>query len=384
MDKPVETFFAPAERAQLLELRRDIDFAAQNPVIDGVLATANCILAVLNEHRQILAVNEELLKALGVENVSDVLGLRPGEAVSCVYAGRQPGGCGTSEYCETCGAAISIVTSLAQDEPVERRCAIQAKLNGKPTDLFFRVRCSPLSFEGHRLLLLMLVDISKQQQLAALERIFFHDIRNILTGLIGKSELLLQVHDAQVRDYARDLHWLIQRLAQEVEVQSILSRMELQEFTPSRRDVVVTDVLRELELMFEAHPAAQGKTIEFPVARGDCIVQTDPSLLIRVLNNMIVNALEASQPGDTVKVWLETSLTGTAFCVWNHQAIPPPVALRIFQRNYSTKKELGRGLGTFSMKLIGEEYLGGAVTFETSPEDGTMFRLSLPEVKCAG
>ena len=121
MDRSAETYFAPAARAQAPELHKDIDFAAHNPVIDGLLKTTSGMLAVLNEHRQILAANEALLKTLGIENASDVLGLRPGEAVSCVYADRHPGGCGTSEYCQTCGAAIAIVTSLAEDEPVERR-----------------------------------------------------------------------------------------------------------------------------------------------------------------------------------------------------------------------------------------------------------------------
>ena len=34
---------------------------------------------------------------------------------------------------------------------------------------------------------------------------------------------------------------------------------------------------------------------------------------------------------------------------------------RIFQRSFSTKAERGRGLGTYSMKLLGEGYLHGRV-----------------------
>jgi hypothetical protein len=34
------------------------------------------------------------------------------------------------------------------------------------------------------------------------------------------------------------------------------------------------------------------------------------------------------------------------FCVWNQEVIPEDIALRIFQRNNSTKKESGRGMGT--------------------------------------
>jgi sensor histidine kinase regulating citrate/malate metabolism len=59
--------------------------------------------------------------------------------------------------------------------------------------------------------------------------------------------------------------------------------------------------------------------------------------------------------------------------------IPEKVALRIFQRSFSTKAKKGRGIGTYSMKLFGERYLGGKVGFETNEEKGTMFFIELPE-----
>ncbi len=54
------------------------------------------------------------------------------------------------------------------------------------------------------------------------------------------------------------------------------------------------------------------------------------------------------------------------------------MARRIFQRNFSTKAEAGRGIGTFSMKLLGEEVLGGKVSFTSTENDGTVFVLSHP------
>jgi signal transduction histidine kinase len=37
----------------------------------------------------------------------------------------------------------------------------------------------------------------------------------------------------------------------------------------------------------------------------------------------------------------------------------------------------GQGLGTYSMKLLDEQLLGGRVTFSSSSADGTCFRLHL-------
>ena len=57
---------------------------------------------------------------------------------------------------------------------------------------------------------------------------------------------------------------------------------------------------------------------------------------------------------------------------------PEEQTLRIFHRNYTTKEGQGRGLGTYSMKLLGEKVLGGEVDFSTSPGGGIVFSLTLP------
>ena len=64
--------------------------------------------------------------------------------------------------------------------------------------------------------------------------------------------------------------------------------------------------------------------------------------------------------------------------VWNAQQISDEISCRIFQRHFSTKGGMGRGLGTFSAKLFTEKYLGGSLNFVTSPDAGTTFSLCLP------
>ncbi|MFA7348153.1 MAG: ATP-binding protein, partial [Desulfurivibrionaceae bacterium] len=57
--------------------------------------------------------------------------------------------------------------------------------------------------------------------------------------------------------------------------------------------------------------------------------------------------------------------------------MPENVQLQIFQRSFSTKGT-GRGLGTYSIKLLGERYLKGRVSFTSTPEKGTTFRFRCP------
>ena len=55
--------------------------------------------------------------------------------------------------------------------------------------------------------------------------------------------------------------------------------------------------------------------------------------------------------------------------------MPDDAQLQIFQRSFSTKCEPGRGLGTYSMKLLGERFMGGVVDFTSRAPEGTTFRL---------
>jgi sensor histidine kinase regulating citrate/malate metabolism len=62
--------------------------------------------------------------------------------------------------------------------------------------------------------------------------------------------------------------------------------------------------------------------------------------------------------------------------VHNQGFIPKDVQLQIFQRSFSTKGE-GRGIGTYSMKLLGEKYLKGKVRFESLDKNGTTFYIEI-------
>lgn len=73
---------------------------------------------------------------------------------------------------------------------------------------------------------------------------------------------------------------------------------------------------------------------------------------------MIKNALEASLPASTVTISSKRDKEIVRFSVHNGTYMPRDVQLQLFQRSFSTKG-IGRGLGTYSMKLLGEKYLKG-------------------------
>ena len=51
----MDTYFAPPERVSDDELATEIDIVSKNPVMSGLLHSISGLLAILDEHRQIVA-----------------------------------------------------------------------------------------------------------------------------------------------------------------------------------------------------------------------------------------------------------------------------------------------------------------------------------------
>jgi hypothetical protein len=374
----IKTHYASPQRADEHELKQEIEIISKNAVINGLLHIVSGLLAVLNKHRQIIALNDTLLELLEIGDSKKIFGLRPGEAIKCIHANKCDGGCGTSLFCCTCGAAIAIVTSLTKNKPVERMCSVTVNKKGINTDLYFHVFSYPITIHIKRFLLLFLQDITKWQQLASLERVFFHDINNIISGLINASELMLQKDRGDHQQLARIINQFSLRLHQEVNIQKYLSRENTIKYQPVLQEISVLQILQEIRNIFANHPAAGNKLLKLPASIPEIEFVTDSTLLLKVLTNMLINAFEATIKRGMVKLSVEQSRNKIIFSVWNKEEIPKDISLRIFQRNYTTKKENGRGIGTYSMKLFGEKFLGGEVYFSTSKKEGTTFYLKLP------
>jgi signal transduction histidine kinase len=371
----MDTYFAPAKKLSDRELEAEIEIVSQSSVLDGLLCSISGLLAILNDHRQLVALNAAFLDMLGVDNAEDVLGLRPGEALQCIHAGDDPSGCGTTKYCSTCGAAVAIVASICENRPAERICALSIDKGDRVVDKALLVRSHPITIDREKLILLFLQDITKQQQRAALERTFFHDVNNLVNMLAGASELLVREAPSEL---AETIHQASLRIIKEIAIQQNLLDSEAFHYQPMWHRYSSAQIIEEIRSFFTNHPAARGKHIYFADVYPVVAIETDISLLSRVLCNMIINALEATEENGSVRVGATSRNGRMSFCVWNAGEIPTDIVRRIFQRNFSTKAQAGRGVGTFSMKLFGEGYLGGKVDFTTSASAGTVFRITLP------
>ena len=178
------TAYLPARRAAASQLAAEIARVASSPVIDALLVGSATALAVLDEERQIVAVNGAYVALLGASDPVAALGLRNGEALGCVHVPEGPAGCGTSQACASCGAAIATLAA-ARGGLGERDCALRVERPGGHEDRVLRVRATSLLVDGERFHAFALTDVTAERRRSALQHVFLHDLANLAEGLRG-------------------------------------------------------------------------------------------------------------------------------------------------------------------------------------------------------
>jgi signal transduction histidine kinase len=169
------------------------------------------------------------------------------------------------------------------------------------------------------------------------------------------------------------------RLVDEIMAQKELVAAESGDLEPTFSPANSREVLDRVLGLARGLDAASGRNLRLDPEACQVSFVTEPRLLIRVLVNMVKNGLEAVSPGQTVELGCDAAGDGVRFRVRNPGHIPPEVQMQIFQRSFSTKGS-GRGLGTYSIRLLTERYLGGRAGFTTSPEQGVEFAVVLPDL----
>jgi two-component system sensor histidine kinase HydH len=120
-----------------------------------------------------------------------------------------------------------------------------------------------------------------------------------------------------------------------------------------------------------------GVAMDFRPSAKPIVIPIDAELMERVFFNLILNAIQASPDGGTVKV--ETSLRDTSACVDvtdRGHGIEPDQRESIFNPFFTTKVS-GTGLGlAIVAKIVGEHR--GKIDVESKPGEGSTFRVCLP------
>jgi two-component system, NtrC family, nitrogen regulation sensor histidine kinase NtrY len=149
---------------------------------------------------------------------------------------------------------------------------------------------------------------------------------------------------------------------------------------PELSSVQLNDLARNTAKLFESQFSAVGRppiTSELHLNSDTPVIQADPTLLRRALENLVLNAMDAMPGGGVLMlrttpqdggVHLEVSDTGTG--------LTPEECDRLFTPYYTTKQH-GTGLGLAIVQSVVSDH-GGRISVESEHGVGTSFHIFLP------
>ncbi len=356
-------------------VQRQARYFREVPDLAALLDVLPHFLLIVNRQRQIVFANHHVAETLQLEKVDHIYGLRPGELLDCPHVAENGGSCGETEACQSCGAHRAVRFCESGEHSIQE-CRILQHRSGRALD--FRVSGTPVHVQGECFTVLALTDISHEKRRQTLERLFFHDLMNLATGIAAYSALLSRRPDSEhIAEAATAIRALVLQLGDEIKAQRELGEAENNELVVSPSPLGSLAMLRGVAGIYREHNAARGRELLVAPDAPDLPLVSDRTLVNRVLGNMVKNALEAIEPGQRVLLGCTGSTDAVEFWVQNPGIMPREVQLQVFQRSFSTKGR-GRGLGTYSIKLLTEHYLNGKAWFTTSIDEGTTFVIRLP------
>lgn len=336
-------------------------------------------LVILGQDRRVVYANPAAQALITSQGGGPIEGRKLGDILRCIH-NVEPEGCGDAPACLYCGANLAIRIGLGGAACTEE-CRVTASTPDGDSSLEFSIHSRPVEWDGQAAVFCALNDTSHEKRRRVLERTFFHDILNTAGSVKGLSELMLmQRNDLDSEELANLLGMMRDScgvMLDEIHSHQLLLAAETGQLATNWNEIAISDCMAEAAMVASHLPTAALKSIVPLYPPGRTMFRSDPVLLGRVLMNLLKNALEASASGDEVRLHGQSAGDNIEFSVWNAGVLPDAVRLQIFQRSFSTKGS-GRGIGTYSVRLFAEGYLGGKVTFTSSEQDGTKFTVSIP------
>jgi K+-sensing histidine kinase KdpD len=349
-----------------------------NPYFKKLLDSVPNIVAIINSNRQIIFSNNVMLEQIKIVSIEDILGLRIGESIDCKNSDIAETGCGDCENCSYCGANLAIRESQNKKITVTNECRITSDSNnGTNTSFEFAVTVTPLEWENQYYSIVSLNDVSNSKRRLMLERVFLHDIINKIGSLNCYLELIKETKGSEKGDeFLKGAIDLSKDLTDDIISQRELISAEAKSLVVENIFLKTKDIIGVVVNQITHHEVASEKHVVIDINTVNETISTDYSLIKRILINLLKNALEASLPDETITIGCNKNETEVIFWVHNPGYMKRETELQIFQRSFSTKGN-NRGLGTYRIKLLTEQYLGGKVHFTTNEKNGTKFNILL-------
>ena len=250
--------------------------------------------------------------------------------------------------------------------------------------------------EERKNLLAQLIQAHKMELVGRLVGSISHDFNNLLTVIIGSSELALErvAKTDPLRESLEEIFGAGQRAAGLT--QQLLAFSRKQVLHP--RVVDLNSLVREMQPIL-ARVAGKKVNLVLDLKDEALTIRADPLQLDSVIMNLVVNARDAMPKGGSIHIETETALCGDpADPSAPGERVGPYVTMAVRDRGvgmskdlqshifepFFTTKELGKGTGLgLSVTLGIVEESGGGIEVQSEPGHGTTFTVYLPLVKAA-
>ncbi len=208
-----------------------------------------------------------------------------------------------------------------------------------------------------------------------------HEIKNPLTPIKLSIQYLLHTTNSNPQQVQPMLQHVSQTIIEQIEGLTRIAT-EFSNFAkmpkPENTVFILNDAVQSVYHLFTEHPASN-TALFLHLPQEPLTVYADRDQVIRVLNNLIKNALQAIDNESVGKIDISLYANGTRACMEvrdNGSGIPPEMRDKVFQPNFTTKSS-GTGLGLAMCKNI-VEAVNGAIWFESRVKEGTVFFVELP------
>lgn len=208
-----------------------------------------------------------------------------------------------------------------------------------------------------------------------------HELRTPITNIKGYAEVIMEEAEEPHKNFASRIYESGERLAETLQSVLDMAQIEAGTLDVLIRDVVVANVVQEVVERHEQEIDDEVLTVEVDVP-GDCVLQTDRTLLYRILNNLVQNAVKFTDEG-TIGIDVEPMPDGIQLVVWDDGVgIDPEFRPHLFdpfkqESEGVARKYEGAGLGLSLTKRM-VDILGGTIEVESVKGQGSAFTVELP------
>ena len=229
-----------------------------------------------------------------------------------------------------------------------------------------------------------LLQSEKQASIGKLAGGVAHEINNPLTGIFTFTHMLLRR-----QDIPEDVRTDLETIGQETErvrkiVKGLLDFSHQTEL--DREPTDVNRLIRATLSLVENQALIKGVSLNFEPGEGLPMITLDRNQMQSVLLNVVINALDATDPGGSITVTsgigVSTSHPGQngieILCTDTGCGIPPENLNRLFDPFFTTK-EVGHGTGLgLSVSYGIVERHGGTIWVQSKVGKGSTFKVWLP------